>query len=532
MAKKTMVFLLFALFLTACSGTVFASDADSDDPDPWATEAVEYLRSYELIPDELFSQYTFPVRRDEFAAMVISVYNEACQNYAVFDSVANPFSDTVDNKYAVYIKKANITGFITGTSKTLYSPQNTITREDAATILYRMMTVMYPDAAIPSEVKITDKDKISAYAAEAVEYCFGLSVMSGTGGGAFSPKAMLTRQETMVILYNICRRFDVIKNGRESAVTAPASDSGWRVGINDDCLYILVQAYPFLLNNEVVESSSYRLIKLPLDAELQGRGEVILSWDRIDAYAIDSDKIYFCDRPDVYSMDKNGDNIKKIRDLSHFMDGSDIATLHKEGDWLFIGAGSRIIKLRTDGTCPSYLSKGDAGHFSVSGQFLYATGRDPMSDAYSLRIWQISFDGALSRMLYTYERKTGMSYSFALGKDKAYLIMDNYDDIQSNAMFITIDTSGNDAPVQRKIDKSIELMVYGEDVFLTDYSENMLNMSSLSGNPDIHIPMPPEIRYNISMIEGDYILIRLILGSDYTRYYFIYNFKTNVFKDI
>ena len=76
--KKNALFLAVAIVL--CSFPFFAiASSDISEPAIWASEAVTYLEKYQLIPSELYSSYDVPIQRDEFAAVLMGVYNEAAK---------------------------------------------------------------------------------------------------------------------------------------------------------------------------------------------------------------------------------------------------------------------------------------------------------------------------------------------------------------------------------------------------------------------------------------------------------------------
>ena len=136
---RKSIFLIVVILIVCLSSLLAVSATKTDEPAAWAANAVTYLDTYQLIPEELFSDYRVPIKRDEFAAILIGVYNEACQNYYNFPNEINPFTDMAFSKYSIEVKKANVMGIINGTSATTFSPGNNITREDTATLTYRFI---------------------------------------------------------------------------------------------------------------------------------------------------------------------------------------------------------------------------------------------------------------------------------------------------------------------------------------------------------------------------------------------------------
>ena len=534
MTKKITMLILF-FCITVCAVLPYPVLAQyNDTPSSWAKNAVDYLQSYELIPDALLSSFTSNIRRDEFAAILISIYNEACQNYQVFDNQSNPFSDTENNQYCNDIKKASIMGFINGTTSTTYNPQSYIKREDIATIIFRFIKLMYPAEKSSFQGEIADEKDISSYAIEAIQFCMSNKIMNGTGNNQFTPKGLLTRQEAMVLMYNICQHYQIIKNGRESALmTFSNGHSGLHETINDNYIYISFQSYPFVFNGNTENNSEYKLIRTTLDFSKKNMGEILLSRDRIEAYAIAQDKIFFCDRDGVYSIDKNGGNLTKIRDLSIIIGSNDIPQMKVEGNWIFIGAANSVLKLHTDGTCISFLAKGMGSHFKSSGQYLYTTSQNPHTKKYSIQVNRISITGEKAEKIFDYERDNGMMYAFYPEGNIVYLMLYNYDDIDNNTKLFKINGTDKTSEFLQDADGSSGLISYGDDLYLQNITGNQLNMKSITGGANIQINIPPLVRGNIALIYDKYILFLYIdVAQQYTRHYTIYNFETKTYTDI
>ena len=88
-------------------------------------------------------------------------------------------------------------GLFSGTSKTTFSPEQSMTRG-------MFVTVLGNQAGISNEKK--SKSQFSdvnpdAYYAPFVEWAAGNSIVSGTGNGKFSPNESVTREQMAVILY-------------------------------------------------------------------------------------------------------------------------------------------------------------------------------------------------------------------------------------------------------------------------------------------------------------------------------------------
>lgn len=107
-----------------------------------------------------------------------------------------------------YLVAAFERGIITGTSSTHFTPNGTLTREQAATMLVRALGLEHraPDPGYATEYK--DDAKISYYARDAVYIAKELGLMIGSDD-YFHPKQSLTRAESSVLLVRFLNYLEV-----------------------------------------------------------------------------------------------------------------------------------------------------------------------------------------------------------------------------------------------------------------------------------------------------------------------------------
>ena len=105
------------------------------------------------------------------------------------------FSDiSSDDWYYDAVCSVYALGFMTGTGATSFAPMQTVTREQAAVVLARILK-LEPDKTF----EYTDKNEISDWAAGAVNALAETGIMEGSGGN-FNPKDVLTREMCAVIM--------------------------------------------------------------------------------------------------------------------------------------------------------------------------------------------------------------------------------------------------------------------------------------------------------------------------------------------
>lgn len=118
----------------------------------------------------------------------------------------NMFWDMDDDAwYTNYISWANKNDIISGYSKREFRPDESVTREQLATILYNYLKnyklVRNFDAMKVNEsVNFTDDASISEWAKDKVMLVQQIGLMEGRADGSFDPKATVTRAEIAVVI--------------------------------------------------------------------------------------------------------------------------------------------------------------------------------------------------------------------------------------------------------------------------------------------------------------------------------------------
>ena len=123
----------------------------------------------------------------------------------------NMFEDVkADTYYEKAIAWATENGIVAGYDDTHYCPDDQITREQMAAILYRYAQFKDYDVSVGEDTNIldfTDALDISEYAIPAIQWAVGDSVITGFEDGTMRPKANANRAQMAVILNTIADLF-------------------------------------------------------------------------------------------------------------------------------------------------------------------------------------------------------------------------------------------------------------------------------------------------------------------------------------
>ena len=119
------------------------------------------------------------------------------------------FPDVADGLwYTQAIRWASSAGVVGGYPNGSFGPNDPITREQLAAMLYRYAQYQGVEAVTLEENLggFTDADKISGYAVQAMNWAVGQGVMGGYGDGTLGPQGEATRAQAAAMLQRFCER--------------------------------------------------------------------------------------------------------------------------------------------------------------------------------------------------------------------------------------------------------------------------------------------------------------------------------------
>ena len=169
--------------------------ADVSDKN-WAAGAIAFASAHELFNGT--SETTFSPNKPMSRAMLATVlYNmEGCPA----SGQTSKFKDVGPNTwYTKSVAWATEKGIINGYGNGQFKPNQSITREDFAVMVWRYAG---SPAANGQALNFTDAGKASHYALEALRWAVENGVLNGYGDGRLNPKGLATRAQAAQILKN------------------------------------------------------------------------------------------------------------------------------------------------------------------------------------------------------------------------------------------------------------------------------------------------------------------------------------------
>ncbi|MHB9144973.1 MAG: InlB B-repeat-containing protein [Symbiobacteriia bacterium] len=171
----------------------FTDVQDSD----WYHSAVAYAFRNNLIAGT--GATTFEPNATTTRAMLVTILWRLAGRPAANSA---SFSDVVDGTwYSAAVAWAKENGIVDGIGGGLFGPNDSITREQMALILYRYASHAGHDVSASGDTsQFTDSGKTSAWAADAMKWAVGAGLVSGEGGGILNPTGTATRAQVATIL--------------------------------------------------------------------------------------------------------------------------------------------------------------------------------------------------------------------------------------------------------------------------------------------------------------------------------------------
>lgn len=235
---------LTALALTLSAAPVRAAKTTYQDVDEgaWYAASVAFCQQHELMegassgsfePDGLLTR----------GVLAEALYRLAGSPAPEGEEEA-PFTDVgAEHPNVAAIRWAKAGGVVSGYEDGTFGPEDPITREQIAALLWNDRGREEPGASAP----YTDRAEVSDWAAGAVEWAYGVRLMQGTPEGAFLPQSNTSRAQGAAVIMNYAQMYYGLRPGYQLPAPSPVAANGYRgeAYALDDRGYLSYSAGPF-----------------------------------------------------------------------------------------------------------------------------------------------------------------------------------------------------------------------------------------------------------------------------------------------
>ncbi len=162
----------------------------------WAKEAIDYLAQRKIIngkSENIFAPNDY-LTRAEAVKLLVTAFN-----IEIPAELSLPFDDVNNSDWFYpYLCAAYKSGLIQGITQNTFAPQQTITRQDIAVLISRIIKSDEEGA----DLTFSDSGEISDYAKNSVSLLYSLGIINGTDQNRFAPHENTTRAQAAKIWYN------------------------------------------------------------------------------------------------------------------------------------------------------------------------------------------------------------------------------------------------------------------------------------------------------------------------------------------
>ena len=203
--KKQLVSILCAAALACSAGAANVSNFSDVRPSDWYHDAVNYVCENGLMNGT--SNTMFSPNDTTSRSMIVTIlYRLAGSPDLPESNWGYPYADVdASAYYSTPVYWARMNDLVTGYSDTQFGPDDAITREQMAAILYRYADSLGIDTDtdfVPDKYyDFSDYQAVSRYATSAMSWCVNKGIVNGSNG-KLNPQGTATRAEVATILMN------------------------------------------------------------------------------------------------------------------------------------------------------------------------------------------------------------------------------------------------------------------------------------------------------------------------------------------
>jgi len=183
-----------------------------NQPSSWATAEVTAADQEGMIPESLLSDYQTNIKRYEYVLIALKLLEK--DGIVFKENADNPFTDTINHPYEEEITKAYYAGIIKGDGKGSFRPDESITRQEIASLVVNVVKVLDPNRILDDKLRTvySDREDISSWAEAYINYCYNSGIMNGVGKDdkgrdEILPKGTATREQAILLLHRLANKY-------------------------------------------------------------------------------------------------------------------------------------------------------------------------------------------------------------------------------------------------------------------------------------------------------------------------------------
>lgn len=180
---------------------------DVHGADHWAKEYVDFVTARDLFQGTSDNHFSPDISMTR-GMLVAVLYRLEDSPSLPEENLGYPLSDVAsDDWYSDAVYWAAYHGIVSGYHDGRFGPNDTITREQMAVILYRYAQHKGYDTADRAALdKFSDSEQVSAWSADALSWANAEGLVNGTSATTLTPKGHAARAQVAAILTRFCQR--------------------------------------------------------------------------------------------------------------------------------------------------------------------------------------------------------------------------------------------------------------------------------------------------------------------------------------
>jgi len=213
MKKRILTAAIIMTLLLTLAPAALAAPVDTADG--WARDRITAAIEEGFVPEDIQDNYKNVITREEFCRMAVKwieyIIEKSIGEILTEEGLTinqNAFYDTTNQDILAAFTLGIITGEIAPSGETpgVFNPGGNFTRQQAAVMVMNTCKAIGADVSSPPTADFADLNLAAAWARHGINYARANGIMAGITTSPpyiFSPNGTFTRQDSIVLFYNI-----------------------------------------------------------------------------------------------------------------------------------------------------------------------------------------------------------------------------------------------------------------------------------------------------------------------------------------